>query len=121
MNKMAKKNNAWIVVAVVLVVLVGISVYAYFNMGLLRTPINEAYRTQLDKLDPDYLKNRELACIDHNGEWFDTASKLGCFNIGEDWDSTWCDSVQGSVMENLCSSLEGTEWVCDQNNAGCRY
>jgi hypothetical protein len=95
--------------------------YLYANGKILRTPINEAYKTQIDRLSSTYLKDKELACIDHNGKWLDSETKFGCFDIGEDWESVWCESQEGSIVENICNGINGAKWICDQTSAGCYY
>lgn len=121
---MTKKNNTALIISVVIIsiLVIGILGFLAYSQGyILRSPINEAYRTQIDRLSPNYINLKQLACIDHSGDWLDSRRGLGCFNIGEDWDSSWCTSTEGSTVEDICNSIEGANWYCDQNNAGCKY
>ncbi|MBU0958834.1 MAG: hypothetical protein KKB31_02695 [Nanoarchaeota archaeon] len=109
----------WIL-AIVLVL--GVAGYFLFSsIHPFKASISEAYRTQIDRLSPGYLKEKELACTDHNGDWVESRTKVGCFNIGTDWDSSWCSTMEGTTVEDICNGISGTKWVCDQNNAGCMY
>ena len=100
-----------------LIVIVGVFSYFYNPFA---TSIPDAYRAQLDRLSPTYIEDKRVACADVSGTWKESRRSLGCYNIGEDWDSSWCDSTEGSTVENICNGINAN-WVCDQRNAGCSY
>jgi len=113
------KTITWIIITILILVIAGFIAYTFYNP--FQSSISNAYRTQLDRLSPTYLEDKKVACVEYSGTWKETSRVVGCYNIGEDWDSTWCDSQEGTTVENICNGLEGTTWVCDQNNAGCSY
>jgi len=113
------KTLVWVIVTILALVIVGGAVFMFYNP--FQSSIASAYRTQLDRLTSTYLEDKNVACVEHTGTWKESSRAVGCFDIGEDWDSTWCESAEGSIVENICNGLEGTTWLCDQNNAGCKY
>lgn len=116
------KGTTIVIWVLAILIIGGLGTYLFFNMyHPFKTPINEAYRTQIDRLSPDYLKNKQLACTDFNGDWVDSRTKVGCFQIGTDWESEWCTSTEGSIVEDICNGIQDSKWVCDQHNAGCYY
>jgi hypothetical protein len=108
------------IVAFSLITIFLLSGCSELNIG--RASISQAYHTQIDRLAPNYLHAKKLACNNNNGEWFDTATKVGCFEINVPWDSSTCsDSTEIILMRNVCDGITGAEWVCDINNVGCYY
>lgn len=90
------------------------------NIG--RASISQAYHTQIDRIAPAYLHDKKLACNDHDGEWFDTVKKVGCFDIEIPWDSSTCsDSSEIILMRNVCDGITNAKWICDIDDAGCYY
>jgi len=114
------KTLLWITIILLTIAIGGAILYTVYISPISKSSITDAYRTQLDRLTPNYIEDKHTACIDKSGTWKESNKALGCFDLGEDWDSTWCESTEGSIVENICNGL-GATWLCDQNNAGCEY
>lgn len=122
--KIPKKNKgAGIVLISIIAVVLIIGVFAgTYWWGLSkRASISDIYRVQIERSSPEYLKLREATCVELNGDWFNQDNKIGCFDIGADWDSSWCDSSEGTKVENICNSINGAEWLCQLDVIGCKY
>jgi hypothetical protein len=126
---MSKKKNGVIIIVLVsiIVVLLGALVFVVYGgssnlaaAALGKTSISELFHSQIDPVYPDFIHGAEVDCTEVNGEWYDTSSRVGCFDVPE-WDSSMCNGVTIILLRNACEGIEGADWVCDQHQAGCYY
>lgn len=124
---MTKKNNGTgkIITGVLVLVILALLILIfmrYYNLSIgSRTSLSDAYHGQVDPINPEYLPNARIACAAYNGDWYDENTKVGCFDMGVVWDANSCYTVQVQTLRNLCESLQGADWVCDNHNVGCSY
>jgi len=84
--------------------------------------LSAIFHQQIDPYFPTFIHTAEVSCVAINGQWSDSQTKVGCFNIPSGgFDSTNCQTTPYQALANSCNGVEGTHWVCTANNAGCYY
>jgi len=127
-----KKGSAWLILIPIVLLAGGLFALWYtgylkipqsiFTGGVERTSLSGVFHQQIDPYFPNFIHTAEVACVAINGQWFDQADKVGCFDMPSgSFDSTNCQMPQYQAIANVCNGIQGTDWTCTVNSAGCWY
>jgi len=118
-------KTLYIVLGIIALLLVGFFVMKTTSVGNVvgfgKADLSHFFNYNINQtFGDDVMKQGQISCIDIDGEWFDTASKVGCFNTVDEQPISECNKPMQKALKTLCNSLEA-KWICDKNNVGCYY
>lgn len=119
-KKKFNKNNLFWIIPLICLFVFGSYYFLVEEMALGKASLSNAYHVQIDRFSESYLDDQRINCEVHDGTWFDKRSKIGCFDIRLDYDSSACSDAFVSQLESICDGL-GAKWFCDEQNIGCKY
>ncbi len=117
------KNEELIINGAIILAVVAIVYLAFFSSGA-GLSFAGFGKVDLSKLLSPYFEttNMQGICqVTYGGTWFNTPSKVGCFNMQTPIDfASGCGNAAFKAAKLQCETVGGTA-VCSQYNVGCYY
>lgn len=128
---MAKKNenNDWLWYVAIIILIAAIIYVAKYGCPICSSGTqdlfggnNQQNKTDLSALFAPYVNafHPQTSCSAAGGTWWNTPTKLGCFNTGVALDMSACADAGAQGIMAQCNAVGGT-FVCNQHNVGCSY